>query len=363
MLRTDRAPFMGALSPVVRRSDGSVLFSGIAIREGVLEYPNPDGTVRRELVTESAVLDTARTLARAPVTLGHPDSEDGLVHPENAGRYVVGDVDGTTEYGTDELGGFAHVKIAVRRADALKAIDDGTGELSVGYLVTEYDPTPGVHPLHGAYDGRQVHRDANHLAIVPDGRRGPLAALKLDSATLSTEPRFMNPKLVHLLTLLGVPAARLDSEEGAVAMATEKARELLAASEAEPAADADDVDALKAENAALKEQLAGMMEAAAVADLAPVAEAAGVKMDSKATAAALKLAIAQTVIPGARADWGTRLDGIVDVVRVQAKPKQAAQPRFAAPTDYNVPAGRADAAAIVPNFSIPSVDGAKGGAK
>lgn len=175
-----RYDFAGPLLNVHRReSDGAVLAEGYAAKEGIYDYLNPDGSIRRELITRQAVLDTAAGIARAALTFHHPPE---FVSPDNYQDVGVGDVDGET--GVDEVeaqGGFARVKVAVRRRDAVDAFDGGVVELSPGYEV-EIDPTPGVHPVFGRYDARQLHRVINHLALVPRGRGGHDVRLRSDSA-------------------------------------------------------------------------------------------------------------------------------------------------------------------------------------
>lgn len=236
------------LKAVRRKSDGAMLFEGVPVREGILVYRNADGSERRELVTRQAVEDSARSLARAPVTLEHPDS--GFVDPETAQDLIVGDIDGTTAVEVDELGGFARVKLAVRRKDALDAIEGGKVELSPGYEVT-LDETPGEDPIHGRYDARQVGRECNHLAIVDRGRGGPTVRLRTDADDRvqvgRVDPSTPAPRrrtdhedsmklLPLLLASLGIEQ-RFDNDEAAVEAAIPVAKRLKA--DADKRADAE----------------------------------------------------------------------------------------------------------------------------
>jgi hypothetical protein len=65
----------GELLAVHERADGTLLVDGWAAREGVLEYRTADG-IRRELVTDAVLRRAAPGLARAPVTLEHPDPDE-----------------------------------------------------------------------------------------------------------------------------------------------------------------------------------------------------------------------------------------------------------------------------------------------
>jgi hypothetical protein len=223
-LRWEYREDRGALLPAHRRSDGTLLVEGFAAKEGVLEYRRADGSVRREFVPASTLKRAAAGLARAPVTLLHPDPDeypDGVT-PENHAKLTVGDTDGEVVIGD---GGFTRVKMAVRRKDAIEAVDDGTRELSPGYKV-KLDPTPGTHPEHGRYDAVQVDRVYNHLAIVPVARGGhevhlradgavATTVIRADSATTAGSPA-RGPKMLSFilqaLALLG-DTERYDSEE------------------------------------------------------------------------------------------------------------------------------------------------------
>lgn len=221
MYRYDR----GALLRSHVRPDGTLLVEGFAAREGIYEYRDAAGRVTRELVTLDALRTGAATLGRAAVTLGHP-AED--VSPDTYQRDAVGDVDGNVAI---ESGGFVRVQMAVRRKDAIQAVQAGTVELSPGYR-TKIDPTPGTHPVHGRYDARQVERTTNHLAIVDTARGGPEMRFRTDGAWSSTVVRMdtgapapsntgsapggiMNPALVRLLAVLGI-TSRVDSDAAAI---------------------------------------------------------------------------------------------------------------------------------------------------
>lgn len=348
------------------------------VREGILKYRNADGSTRLELVTLDAVKDTARTIARATVTLEHP--AEGFVSATNVDKLGVGDVDGEVAVEEDAQGGFARVKLAVRRKDAIDAVGAGTQELSPGYDVT-LDETPGEHPTFGRYDARQVGRDVNHLAIVPKGRGGPTVRLRADSTDaeplgwakpstaaprrIDNEAR-MNPLLAVLLSTLGV--ARIDDEDAAIKAATTAAKSLKSrADEAEEAAQEgeaklSELDTLKAENAALKAKVAEMQgsmdaltatkdemvkaeadrkDAAELADLRTLATKVGVKHDGL-DLKALRVAIAKTRIdsiePGANPAY---VDGVIASVRADAD-KAPARSRWDWAADKTDPRADAD---------------------
>lgn len=226
--RVDR----GSIGKPHVRPDGTLLVEGVAAKEGVLEYRQADGSVIREFVSAEVLADSAVTLARSPLTLGHPPED---VTPENVDRYSVGDVDGLVRV---EANGFVHVAMAVRKRDAIDAVRGGTQELSCGYRA-RVDYTPGEHPVYGRYDGVQLERVTNHLAIVDTARAGHGARIRVDgvaTTVIRAEARRdskgapMN-RLAHLLALLGV-TARLDSDEGMVDAAIDAVKSRKDASDA-----------------------------------------------------------------------------------------------------------------------------------
>lgn len=191
--RTPNIPLDVLASPEIGAA-GALLVNGIVAWESVYEYPEFDDAgnvirVRRELVSREALFgDSARTLARCPVTLHHPEE---LVTPENVADLGVGDADSTIEEVViEKRGGYAAVKLAVRRADAIEAlVGDGLKQLSPGYFV-EYDDTPGVWIAPDGteipYDLKQIKREYNHIAIVDAARGGAVCSIKLDGVTVNT---------------------------------------------------------------------------------------------------------------------------------------------------------------------------------
>lgn len=116
---------------------------------------------------ESAVFDKASlaTFAGKPVTMGHPAEP---VTAENWRQHAVGDVGG--EIVRD--GDFVRVPMKLMDAAAIKAVQDGTREISMGYS-TEIEIGDGVAPDGTPYQAKQIGPiRINHLAIVPKGRAG-----------------------------------------------------------------------------------------------------------------------------------------------------------------------------------------------
>lgn len=310
-IRYDR----GELLSAVRRPDGSILAEGWAARAGILEYRRTDGSIRRELVTEDTLRNGLATLGRVAVTNTHPRDDRGdpiQITPENVGRYGVGDVDGDVSI---EEGGFVRVRIAVRRRDALDALDAGRAELSPGYAVA-LDETPGVHPVYGRYDAVQVARLYNHLAIVDRARGGAEVRLRVDDARLSGQIRrsdsntrraTVHPSITRILALLALGgqtyadddqalaaivshlAARADSVDPALT----KARADLATVTAERDTARADLATVTAERDTMKADAAERAAAAERERLAGVARAYGVKADEHPEIGNLRRAIAE----------------------------------------------------------------------
>ena len=174
----------GSLSEPVETPEGFLLVDGVLTRAGVFEYVNPDGSIRRELRDPSEVTspDSLATLTGRPTTLLHPeqDGERVLVNPENYSLFACGAV---VTPRVEEADGTPLVVAPLlwTRADALAAIREGMRELSCGYEC-DLEEESGTHPIYGPYDAVQRRITYNHVAVVPRGRAGKVAALRMDAA-------------------------------------------------------------------------------------------------------------------------------------------------------------------------------------
>ncbi|MGB0854662.1 MAG: DUF2213 domain-containing protein [Pikeienuella sp.] len=116
---------------------------------------------------EDAVFDKAslESYAGKPVTVGHPAE---MVTADNWKRHSVGEVQ-------DEIardGEKVRVTFRVRDAAAIKAIEDGTREISMGYT-TGVEMRDGVAPDGTKYQAVQTGPiRINHLALVDKARGG-----------------------------------------------------------------------------------------------------------------------------------------------------------------------------------------------
>jgi len=168
-------------------ADGSVSATADVSRCGIYEYARADGTKRRELVLPEHLFDPAslRTLGNVAVTAwppaGHPPE---LLTPENTGKYAVGHVHETVDAvdATEEQDfGYVRVRLTGRTAEAVRKLSQARLFTSPGYVLPQYDPTPGTHPLWGAYDAIQGPRVYNHLALTDTPRGGDQMVVHLDS--------------------------------------------------------------------------------------------------------------------------------------------------------------------------------------
>lgn len=161
--------------PMVRDTNGFLKGRAIATNVGVFPYITEDGTVLYELRPPEEVFDedSTKSLENIPMTNDHPPV---MLTPENAKDYTVGN---TGDVRQDQY----HLAPAITVTDekAMEDIDNGKKALSCGYtadLIFKAGTWMGVH-----YDAIQTNIRYNHLAIVPKGRAGDAAKMKMDSVS------------------------------------------------------------------------------------------------------------------------------------------------------------------------------------
>lgn len=129
---------------------------GVAEAQTVTVY-RPEGVVFHK--------DSLATFAGKPVTVGHPPE---AVTADNWRTYAVGDIG--EEIARD--GEFIRVPMKLMDADAIRAVQAGTREISMGYT-TELAFVDGIAPDGTAYQAVQTGPiRINHLALVPKARGG-----------------------------------------------------------------------------------------------------------------------------------------------------------------------------------------------
>jgi len=147
------------VSARVARADNIQIYSGAEV--GKPEMPSVR-VYRPSAEVFSA--DTMQSFAHRPVTLGHPAN---TVTADTWRDVAKGWSDG--EVVRD--GEFVRVSMLLADAEAIKSVEDGTRELSMGYDCT-LDWTAGVAPSGEAYDAVQRGIRSNHIAVVPKARGG-----------------------------------------------------------------------------------------------------------------------------------------------------------------------------------------------
>lgn len=190
------------------------------------------------------------TFAGIPITIGHPKE---MVTSENHDALSVGHT------GKDVLRDGEHLRIGLKIMDAkaVRAVDGGLRDLSVGYTCL-IDATPGTTPQGEAYDARQMNIVANHVAIVPRGRAGstrigdarPWGAVPLDQENEVTA------MADNLQTVVAFDEAYAVNDDGAkLHKAMNKA---LGDAEAERAKLADKIAELEAKDTAAVDKIADL---------------------------------------------------------------------------------------------------------
>ena len=149
-------------------------------RIGIQDYPQLDGTVRREYRPAEEVFkeDSYKTLIGKPVTLLHPDPETTGSNLVNSGTYRRVTIGSVSDVWVD--GQYIKAKLHINDAQGLIAIRNGVREVSCGYTA-DLDVQPGEFQGE-RYDAIQRNIKLNHVALVPRGRAGPeVRLLKVDT--------------------------------------------------------------------------------------------------------------------------------------------------------------------------------------
>ena len=249
VLRYDKA---SPLSKPVRLPNGFVRAEGYLTRSGIFVYRDSNGRTVRELRTPDEVMsrETVDSFALVPVTNDHPPE---LLTADNAKRYAVGAVSEQVQPDGDKL----RASLMITDAKTIEAVQGGKVELSCGYtadVVTESGTWNGQR-----YDARQTNIRGNHVAIVDVGRAGPECALRMDAADGAAQEITMDPVMMELGGAQYAVPADLAAE---IAKMLE-AKGLSPTMDASKAAPAADLEAVKADNAALRAKLDGLTSAAA----------------------------------------------------------------------------------------------------
>lgn len=213
---TDAAPIAG----VRMTRDGYAVAEVRAARTGIQQYAGaevgrPDLAVVNVYRPPESVFanDSMASYGFKPVTINHPAAG---VTADSWKALAVGVVGGDVV----RDGGFVKVPLALMDAAAIKAVQDGTREISMGY-VCDLAFEDGVTPEGERYQAIQKDIRINHLALVPKGRAGPQCRLGDQGApeTAPTEaPLNHGDRLMTLKTITvdGLPVETTDA--GAIAI-------------------------------------------------------------------------------------------------------------------------------------------------
>jgi hypothetical protein len=191
-----------------RLSTGELAASVRCARTGTQDYAGHEvGKPELQRVTvyrpEAEVMkrDSFASFAGVPVTIEHPKES---VTTDNWKQYAVGEAG-------DEVvrdGEFVRVPILVRDEAAIRAIQDGKRQISMGYSCS-LEFVDGVAPDGTAYQAVQRDIKINHLAVV-DRARGGDALVVEDQRTYSADGD----------GVISDPATNSNSNDGVPQMAT-----------------------------------------------------------------------------------------------------------------------------------------------
>lgn len=271
--------FDKALRPTVTRDEKGLRVSAVVGRVGVQSYLNTDGSVRREL-RHPDHLFAAKSLASLellPVTNGHPNISDMPLTTKNMQYFQVGKTGDTVV--VDQARGEIVQRLAIDKAEALEAIEQGRREVSPGY---ERDllMTPGVWEGQ-AYDAIQVNIRYDHIAIVDQARAGHEARLLLDGTIQASNPKGSEMSVEVTKATLEIKGVRYEVDAGLASAAKSvldeaqaKVDEAVAkAAQFEAERDAAQEALKSAESKAVDGALTSQIEAGVRARLALIVEA------------------------------------------------------------------------------------------
>lgn len=163
---------------------------------------------------ESAVFDKAslKTYGGKPIVMDHP--KGGLVDSSNWAELAVGTV-GTTIARDGET---VTVDFAIMDAAAIKAIEDGTREISMGYrcpIALQDGVTPDGEPYQAVQTGPIT---INHLAVVTKARGGESLRIgDADSSHWGATPVYDHQEhnMTHKTVVLGDAAVNVTLADAA----------------------------------------------------------------------------------------------------------------------------------------------------
>jgi hypothetical protein len=326
-------------TPLKKTKEGFMVGRACLTGIGVFSYPQPDGSLRRELRTPEEVGKSFAALAMKPITDDHP-TED--VSARNAKLLQVGSVGNDVSF--DGYNVFS--TISITHEESVASIERKEAKaLSCGYdcrLEMEAGVWQGVH-----YDAIQKDIVYNHVALVEEGRAGDAVRLRLDrrDSQQSTQTQEASVALKKT-TLDGVE--REAEAEVIVALTKEKERADSASTKLKDLE--TQISKLTAERDSLKDELqkskkddAAINKAVqARLDLLDTARKLGVEAKTDESDDAIRMAVIKKASPSANLDGkdpvyiAARFDSAVEILSA------ASTGAGGAPVTDTPPGGRSD---------------------
>lgn len=172
----------GELRKPVKMPNGWLRVDGLFTRTGVFTYRNNDGTERRELRLDEEVFAPAslESFQLVPVTDEHPPV---FLDASNTKEFVAGMVgESVRKDGTFVVG-----PMLITDGELVRKLEQrDVAEISCGYTC-DLEQKAGEHNGE-KYDCIQRNIRGNHVAIVPRGRAGPGARVRMDAAAAAVIP-------------------------------------------------------------------------------------------------------------------------------------------------------------------------------
>ena len=189
------------------------------------EVGKPEMATVRVFRPRDEVSKARPSFAHRPVTLGHPDVPVTAENWKQLARGWTGD-----EVAIE--GDIVRVPMLLADAEAIKAVEAGTRQLSMGYDA-ELDWTPGTSPSGEAYDAIQRSIRGNHVALVDAARGGPELTVDgkpgaatndgMPTADMTVEQAMALPRYAGMWPSQAMQAATRDLNHVKVATADAKA--------------------------------------------------------------------------------------------------------------------------------------------
>ncbi len=174
-----------AISDIADKIDknGYLRIKGTLTKCGVFSYPQPDGSVRKELRHPDEVFraDSMNTLKTVPIVSlkDHIDTLNGLVAPDDAGRFNKLGVTGENIVRTPD--DCLDSSITIHDKATIKSLlDKPRQELSAAYRL-RLDKTPGIYK-GDRYDVIQRDIIYGHMTLLDKGRAGSRCHTRADTA-------------------------------------------------------------------------------------------------------------------------------------------------------------------------------------